>query len=77
VASAASIEWRRAPFAGRCRDAAGWKATPRIWAGGGFLGFGSLPVDLKDLTHGHLEVVEVRTLAARRYQLGVGADGQA
>ena len=44
---------------------------------GGLPGFGALPVDLKDLTHGHLEVVEIRTLAARRDQLGVGADGQA
>ena len=43
---------------------------------GGLSGFGALPVDLKDLTHGHHEVVEIRTLAARRYELGVGSDGQ-
>jgi hypothetical protein len=35
----------------------------------------ALPVDLKDLSHCQLEVVQIRTLAARRYQLGVGADG--
>ena len=38
---------------------------------------GALPVDLKDLAHRRLEVVETRTLAARGDQLGVGADRQA
>jgi hypothetical protein len=36
--------------------------------------FGALPVDLNDLTHRRLEVVETLTLAARGDQLGVGAD---
>jgi hypothetical protein len=44
---------------------------------GGLYGFEALPVDLKDLAHGHLEVIEIRSLAARRDQLGVGTDGQA
>ena len=38
---------------------------------------GALPIDLKDLAHRRLEVVETRTLAARGDQLGVGADRQA
>ena len=54
-----------------------YEPIPRIWTDRGLSGFGALPVDLKELTHGHLEVVEIRTLAARRDQLGVGADGQA
>ncbi len=38
---------------------------------------GALPVELKDLAHHRLEVVETRTLAALGDQLGVGADRQA
>ncbi len=53
------------------------QSIPRIWAIGGLSEFEALPVDLKDLTHSHLEVVEIRSLAARRDQLGVGTDGQA
>ena len=55
------------------------RINPSLVSGqiGGPCGFEALPVDLKDLTHGHLEVIEIRSLAARRDQLGVGTDGQA